>query len=182
MIFTRRLLLPGQTSAQCTPAGWHGQQFKNRRCGAGEPKQIFRLVLSHARDYSNLIRRIIRNPAGRREFQKDIFTRNVQTNVADRGKGPKLLAMYYAERFGGRPLRILDVGCGQNHLLKKLVITQLPFVSYSPVTVNKPCDDGINNQEVDSGLTRSFNKRLETDGLVLGKCIGIDKEPNKRKG
>lgn len=141
----------------------------------------FPVGFESSENYSDLIRRVMRNPASRKEFQRDILTRNVQTNVADRGKGPKLLAMFYAERFGDRPLRILDVGCGQNHLLKKLVLTELPSVYYSPVTVEKPTNAGSHISAEDPWLSRSFNTKLGAGGLALGKCVGIDKKSNKRK-
>lgn len=133
-------------------------------------------------DYAHLISTLLGDPAGRREFTTDIQTRNVQTNIADRGKGPKLLAMYYAERFD-QPVKILDIGCGRNQMLKKIALTELPSVFYGRANIVQAPESTrrAGSISIDEQLTDNFNTTLAAGSLALGQCIGIDKVFSRRK-
>lgn len=128
---------------------------------------------------------ILRDPAARREFIYDITNRNVQTNEPERGKSLKPLSLFTKERFG-RPPRIVDFGCSQNHVLKKLVMNGLGIgFRYRPVSVRQPVDGlapGSPETADNPPKSQEFNTMLEAGRLVLGRSLGIDKESNRRRG
>jgi SAM-dependent methyltransferase len=93
---------------------------------------------------------------------------NVQTNVPDRGVLLKAAALLM-QKTG--PLRILDVGCGRNHIGRKLAHPAgHEFSEYHPVDVM----DSSDRRERLHVASHNFNRLVTETTLPVQTSIGID--------
>jgi hypothetical protein len=152
------------------------------------PEEKFFTRANSPKTWSELLEVIARAPAARQEFRNDLNTRDVQTNEPERGKSLKLLSTFFKNRFDHQP-RIIDFGCSQNHVLKKLVFNDLTVrempvgFRYRDVAVRVPAEgQAVGSEETyaDPLLTASFMKLLNASRFVIGKSLGVDKSMRKR--
>jgi hypothetical protein len=152
------------------------------------PEEKFFNRAHSPKTWSELLEVIARAPAARQEFRNDLNTRDVQTNEPERGKSLKLLSTFFQDRFDHQP-RIIDFGCSQNHVLKKLVFNDLTVrempvgFRYRDVAVRVPADGQVAGSEetyADPILTAHFSRVLNASRFAIGKSLGVDKWPLKR--
>lgn len=123
---------------------------------------------------------VLDNLVTRRRFQDDMLRNSVQTNYDERGKSLKLLGLLLPRRFD-RPLRILELGSGPNHNLKKLALNSIGAgYPYNAVSVKRPKNGnllGSTETDDDQEATVKLNTLLSaTGGLALRQLVGLDKD------
>lgn len=127
---------------------------------------------------------ILGDQNSRRVFKHDMLNNSVTTNWADRGKSVKLLALMMEERFD-HPLRILELGCGQNHIQKKLMLNSMdPGFQFGSARVMRPMSGhelGSTQIEEDKDTGIKLNKMLSSGRIAIASSMGIDKETIKRR-
>lgn len=99
------------------------------------------------------------------------LSRGVQTNIANRGKLLKAVWLLNGEQ--GEPA-ILDVGCSQNHVLKKLALTGKKGMGYPQAAVMRPKDvDPTDSLVKDDEMTAKLNL-LQQTRLRIKPSVGVD--------
>ncbi len=111
------------------------------------------------------------------QFSLDMWTRDLQSNIIDRGKNIKLLKLLLPEVIPTEA-SIFDVGCSQNRVLKKLLLNR-PFTRTrvmreveQPNNLDQPDEK---EHRVDETGTSVVNSALNSE-VNFGSSIGIDKE------
>lgn len=105
------------------------------------------------------------------DFSWDLYTREVSTNISQRGSGLKLIALAEAERLGDNPI-VLDVGCSRNHILKHIALRR----PYLPVATSTRLRGEHREHSPDSSITDAVNRSLAHD-VTFETGVGVDINP-----
>jgi hypothetical protein len=97
----------------------------------------------------------------REELDLDLAIRVIQSNIAYRGKGQKILMNAFPERFGG-PQSLFEAGCALNLILKWLAVGRR-----SEITIYDE------NGDFSPEISRAANHMLASR-VALRSCLGID--------
>lgn len=126
---------------------------------------------------------VLNDPEMKRRFRRDMYENDVQTNFDERGKALKLLPLLMPERFS-HPLRVLELGSGPNHILKKLALNAYGAgFNYEPIRVKRPKPGqnlGSVETDDDEFTSMKLNTMLATGRIAVRKFLGIDKDSIKK--
>lgn len=159
-------------------------------------RALQRQALAHPLDYyypgqfnepsqwQKLLADVLANERTREEFSGDLLTRNIQTNIAGRGASLKLLALLAQERWDDHGLRILEIGCGQNQVLKKLALNSRHGRTLGFGYQEIGADPVRNVASENVGLLgpRDINMLLKVSAVAVRSALGIDKVPLAKSG
>ncbi len=136
-----------------------------------------------AKPWADLQELVLGNANLRRRFTRDMHENDVQTNHDERGKSLKLLPLLMPERFS-HPLRILELGSGPNHILKKLALNAYGTgFDFQPIKVKRPKTGepfGTVDTVDDPEMSEKLSTLLAVGRLAVKKFIGIDKDSIKK--
>lgn len=133
--------------------------------------------------WSSFVTRVLSDEEMRGRFSYDLANRDVQTNIANRGASLKLLALLTNERWGKGGLRILEIGCGQNQVLKKLVLNSVQGgmlgFRYQDIEVKEKPGAYLQESKLvdDAEMSKLINTLLRAGHVAVQSALGIDKVP-----
>lgn len=129
------------------------------------------------KDWDKAMSRLLEDVDYRDQFFGNIYL-PIMSNVSERGILLKAVTMLHAIQ---APVRVLDMGCSLNDVLKRLALEgrpDLPELAYNPVSVMTR--DGGGKPVLNTRLTARFGRFLERRPLQLGPSVGIDVIPFDR--
>lgn len=102
----------------------------------------------------------------------------IMSNISERGIMLKAVARLHEKR---EKVRVLDLGCSLNDVLKRLALEGDPTVAeelaYNPVEVMRRIPGQAGEPWLDEEATEAFNNWLHAEPLDLGPSLGIDAVP-----
>jgi len=116
--------------------------------------------------FTDSVEQIMSNEAHVSYYRTRIGVGEVVSNIAERSKSLKALCLLFSERLGEHP-SILEIGCSQNHILKKLFKGD----EYD-YPIEKPRSSDIREEMLDYDGSK-FNS-LVNEPLSPGESFGLD--------
>ncbi len=139
---------------------------------------VFPRNRSMVKEWDGSMQRLLTDEDYRDQFYGNIFL-PIMSNVSERGVLLKAVVYLHGLREAGR---VLDMGCSQNYVLKRLALEgrpDLPDLAYNQVAVM-----GRKGRKavLDPLLTHRLSVLLNRAPLELGPSVGIDIMPFDRDG
>ena len=97
--------------------------------------------------------------------------RNALGNLANRGKSLKVIPLLHG-KFG--PINVMDVGCSQNHILKKLAMLRHGFRYSHTDVMERVKTAGAYTLGKDLESSIIFNQLTQAASFQLGTGVGVD--------